>query len=163
MRYSMVTALTICTLLLSLQQQSWAAVLHGRPQGEIHTVAFCDLIHNPERYDQTVVRVRVIFRRAGEDFIAIECPDCLDEVWVVPHFDPSFYSRTKRSVQRQFGKYTGTTIITTLVGKFDNSRASDPGSCCFGFLVMYAENAEIIGRGSRGYKLSPKAKKRIKC
>jgi len=51
------------------------------PDSTVYTVSFCDLIRNPQRYDQKLVRVKAVYG-SGIDTSALSDPSCKrDDAW----------------------------------------------------------------------------------
>jgi len=122
----------------------------------------CDLIAHPKDYYQKVVRIRAVFRRAGEDFEGVECADCRE--WVRPDFEEAFDSCTKPGVLKRFrGKRFDVTIVTTLVGKLDYSINAGGKPYGFWFRIMCAEKAEIVGRGHSDDVYRPEVRRMVGC
>lgn len=159
----------IFTLLVlpSVQQQIALTKPKHSAVTEVPTIAYCDLIRNPELYDQKTVRVRAIYRY-GSEWSELYCLECLNagQTWV--DFDNSFKSRTPSSVVRKLGDngFKGRTVSIVAVGKFYGSSGGygHMNGYRFKFEVNSVENAEIILSDSPVPSALPKkALRRMHC
>jgi len=132
------------------------------PRAVVEDATLCDLTANPKDYYQKVVRIRAVFRRAGEDHMGVECADCRE--YVRPDFEDSFESCTKPGVLKKFrGKRFEVSIAATLIGKLDYSTTPEGKPFGFWFRIMCAEKAEIVGRGDSGDIYRPEVKRKVNC
>lgn len=99
MRISLLTLIFLLSLFSAKAQKS--EVPQSTPA--IPTVAFCDLLRNPELYHGKEVRFRAILS-SGFEVSALSHPDCAGEekflTWV--EFDRSVYSSSKPEVLEKF-------------------------------------------------------------
>jgi hypothetical protein len=114
---------------------------------KIPTVAYCDLIRNPELYDQKVIRVKAIYRY-GYEWSELYCGDCLKEGQTWVDFDESFESCTKPDVAKKLGDngFKGRTVSVVMIGKFHGSGGGygHMNAYRFRLLVSCVEQAKII-------------------
>jgi hypothetical protein len=144
----------IISILLPLRLAAQVPASHSVPQ--VETVLFCDLLERPDAYLGKVVRVRAVFTRGGEDWVAIYCPECsTDKNLVRPEYDASFDRATPSKIRSKFDR-SDTTLQVTLVGTFDPKHLS--------FHIMRAEQAAVISKsGSSPWRLPDKLKGRNPC
>ena len=154
--------LLLCLCLIGGPQ---LGVLEPAQSSGVQDVEFCDVLANPEAFDQKLVRTRAIFRYGGEDTTDLYCPDCSgpDWGWVKPFFGDSYESCTKKEVAKKLSRHEhdGGTVRVTLVGKFF---AGKKGEKSYQLQIQCVEEADYI---TREYKfpeaLPPKIRKRVRC
>jgi hypothetical protein len=99
----------------------------GLPQtDEIQYVDYCELIHNPQKYDQKTVRVRAIYRY-GYEWSELYCPNCVDQyrrTWVNPKSLDESCTKAKVAKQLKDSNFKGRTLRVLMVGKFNGSGGS---------------------------------------
>jgi hypothetical protein len=88
----------------------------------IMDITLCELLKNPEKYDEKVVRVKGIYRNFFE-LSELYCPDCYDEnkrVWIesTEIRDECLSSRETKRLRK------GKTLLVVFVGKFQASQSS---------------------------------------
>jgi hypothetical protein len=157
----MTRLLWLLSLCLLWQQQF--VIPKSPPTDEIHDVEFCELLADPQAYDQKLVRTRALFRYGGEDTIDLYCPDCTGQSWgwVNPIFDDS--SCTKRSVAEKLSleKHSGGTVRITFIGKFFVRKK---GEKSYQIYVQCVEKADYITKEYRLPEALPaKTRKRVRC
>src|SRR5882724_2001771 len=145
----MILLLSICLTHCSTHEPNLKDV-EGPPRmsetvKQAQTVQWCDLVHNPERYEQQVVRTRALYYRDHENTSLYE-RECDNErstpVWAVN--DPSYVYSDERIRQRfvELIRPTGTsssgTAMVTVVGKFET------GGGPYGHLGGYHSQFSII-------------------
>ena len=114
---------------------------------DVPTVAYCDLIRNPKRYDDKLIRIRAIYRY-GYEWSQFYCPGCLSEgeTWV--DFEKSFKSCARSVVSKRIGDngFKGRTVELLVVGKFYGSDVGygHMNAYRFKFVVRCVEEAKII-------------------
>lgn len=134
---------------------------------EAPTVAFCDLIKQPELYDQKIVRLQATYRY-GFEWSELYCADCLEggRVWV--DFDDSFESRTNPKVAKKINgnEDRGRTVSVVAAGKFYGSGGNygHLGRYEFRFVMSRLEKAKVILKDSPvPSALSKKDLRRLRC
>jgi len=122
----------------------------------IPTVDFCDVLAERQLYDDKIIRVRAVFTRGGEDWVAIYCPSCsTDQNLLKPSFDDSFDRLTDPKVRRRFG-YSDVTLAVTLIGRL-------PANSNY-FKILRAERADLVSRTqSSPWRLPNALKRRNPC
>lgn len=131
----------------SFPQMNGTSKLSRCDAAEVITINYCDLIRNPELYDQKLVRVQAVYRY-GYEWSELYCPDCLTEgrTWV--DFDEPSETCTKPEVARNISDngFKGRTVNVVIVGKFYGSGGGygHLNAYKFKFLVSCVERAEII-------------------
>ena len=166
MKYLLLFALLAPTSVSLAQQPDSSAEVNASVETNVPTVAFCDLLDNPERYNQKIVRTRAVFSRGGEDYAELYCPRCYSvERMVWPTFDDdSFDSSTKSSIRKKFDGSFDVTLSATVVGKFIASPGGHLGLYRHQFLITRAEQAERVSKGfGLPERLSRKVKRRVRC
>ncbi|MDT5268685.1 MAG: hypothetical protein QOH49_871 [Acidobacteriota bacterium] len=149
---------TLLTLLLAWQV--CGQTMRTKPTPAAVTVTMCELFDDPAAYKGRAVRFTAVYRQAGEDLAALECPGCRDMLWQ-PHFEDSFDSCTAREVRDKFK--LDVTLVVTVVGWLRYSINSEGKPYGFSFRMACAEKAERVGRGS-SYDLDlPKVKRLVNC
>lgn len=83
---------------------------------DIANNTFCDLLKNPQLYNEKVIRTRAVFRRGGEETADFYYPDCLDTGRVALDIDNGYESCTKAKLREKFLKDGIYSVIMT--GKF---------------------------------------------
>ena len=134
-------------------------------RSEIQNVEFCELLGNPQSYDQKLVRTRAIFRYGGEDTSELYCPDCsgVGWGWVRPVFGDSYESCTKREVAKKLSRqeHSSGTVRVTIVGKFFGGQKDERS---FQFQIHCVEQAEYITKDYHARKNLPaKLRERVRC
>jgi hypothetical protein len=132
----------------------------------VPTVAFCDLLKNPQLYSGRVIRTSAIFRRGGEEIAEFYCPSCLESGRVYLDIDEGYETCTKPANAEKIRSFN--TVDVTLTGRFV---VAGPG-VGFGHLgqwrqkliVSCVEKASVISK----YELSPdhlpgKVRRRATC
>jgi len=100
---------------------------------EVPTVSYCELVRNPARYNQKLIRVHGVYQLAGGEYSNLYDPSCLNnptarerlraqtETWV--KFDDALESQTNPGTLKVFGQlrdfYGSADVI--VVGKFFGS------------------------------------------
>jgi hypothetical protein len=132
--------------------------MRSRHESEYTAVAYCDLVRNPERHKQKLVRVSAVYRY-GYEWSELYCLECATEgkTWV--DFDESFSSSTKASIKKKLGDngFKGRTVLVTMVGKFDAGGGyGHMGAYRFRLLVSQVEKADVILNDSPSPNALPK-------
>lgn len=123
---------------------------------EIPTVNFCDLLRNPEAYDQKVVRTRAIYRYGGEDLSNLYCPQCLSVGSMRPTFADAACTKPSVAEKLSVQKHSDGTVRVVIVGQFDGSLSN--------IVIQCVERADYITKDSHlPDRLSPKDRKRVRC
>ena len=122
----------------------------------IPTVSFCDVLATPQLYHERTIRVRAVFTRGGEDWIAIYCPGCsTDQNLLKPEYDDDFDRSTPSKIRHLFGR-SDVTLEVTLIGTFDAKYHL--------FHIVRAERAIVLSkRASSPWRLPEKLKGRNPC
>ncbi|MDQ1637731.1 MAG: hypothetical protein QOF62_1070 [Pyrinomonadaceae bacterium] len=140
--------------------------MRSRHGGEYTTVAYCDLVRNPERYNQKSVRVSAVYRY-GYEWSELYCLECGTESKTWVDFDDSFSSSTKASIRKKLGDngFKGRTVLVTMVGKFDaGSGYGHMGAYRYRLMVDSVEKADVILNDSPSPSALPKkVLSRIHC
>lgn len=132
--------------------------MRSRHDDKYTTVAYCDLVRNPERYDQKLVRVSAVYRY-GYEWSELYCLECATEAKTWIDFDESFSSSTKASIRKKLGDngFKGRTVLVTMVGKFDAGGGyGHMGAYRFRLLVSQVEKADVILNDSPSPNALPK-------
>ena len=129
---------------------------HPAKATAIPTVSLCDVLTNTEAYNDKLIRLRAVFTRGGEDWVAIYCPGCsTDKNLLRPDYNDSFDRLTNRKIRRLFA-YPDVTLAVTLVGKLDANHLN--------FEIVRAERAELISKTqSSPWRLPAVLKRRDPC
>jgi hypothetical protein len=88
-------ALAVLTLAAGIYPHQSSAPLSS---ADIPTVDYCELIRNPSKYDQKIIRVRATYARSGSQdskLYEFGC-DYYGSTWV--EFDPAYKSRTDKKL-----------------------------------------------------------------
>jgi len=133
----------------------------------IINVEFCDLLKNPNEYEDKLVRVSAIYSFSFEASV-LYCPNCEKDgkAWFDCSKDAeSCISKKFKNKFREKHYGTGKTLKVTVVGKFNTGG----GFGHFGvfpnqFLTQTVERAEILLNYGGSYQaLSEKDKAKISC
>lgn len=123
---------------------------------EIATVDFCDLLRNPQVYDQKVVRTRAIYRYGGEDLSNLYCPHCLNAGSMRPTFADSGCTKPSVEAKLSVQKHSDGTVRVVIVGQFDGRLSN--------IVIRCVERADYLTKDSHlPDRLSPKDRKRVHC
>jgi hypothetical protein len=144
-----------CLMLILLSLPREAETLNvGLPQkDEIQTVDYCELIHNPQKYDQKTVRVRAIYRY-GYEWSELYCPNYIDQnrrTWVNPKSLDESCIKAKVANQLKDSSFKGRTLRVVMVGKFHGSGGSygHLNAYQFQFDARCIEEAKTLLKDSR--------------
>jgi len=138
------TSFFILVLMFSVSAQK-----ENRSKEQIQTVAFCDLLKNPQSFEQKRVRIKATYRY-GFEWSELYCLNCRDMGLVWLDFDDTFDSLTKRKVKKKI-KWSekGRTVNIVAVGKFyAKGKYGHMGGYPYKFVAEYFESAEIILKDS---------------
>src|SRR6266550_7222729 len=139
-------------LLITLMLASVPRSTLTSPANRIPTVSFCGVLADPQLYDDKIIRIRAVFTRGGEDWVAIYCPGCsTDKNLLKPDYDDSFDRLTPPSIRRRFG-YSDVTLAVTLIGKLDAKYLH--------FQIIRAERADLLSKTQSSPWRLPKVLKR---
>ena len=111
----------ICLLMLVMGAPSPSAHVVGFSNSkDIPTVAYCDLIRNPDTYSGKLVRTSAVYRFGFEwqEFYCLDCFELERRTWV--EFDTDESSCAKRVSRRLTRAWAGT-LSMTVVGEFQSS------------------------------------------
>ena len=112
----------ICLFMLVMGAPSPSAHVVGFSNSkDIPTVAYCDLIRNPDTYSGKLVRISAVYRFGFEwqEFYCLDCFEMETRTWV--KFDDEESSCTRRVSKRLTKAWAGT-FSMTVVGEFQSSR-----------------------------------------
>jgi hypothetical protein len=155
------TTLTVTTLLALLAAwQAFGQASRTKPTPAVVNVTLCELLADPEAYGGRAVRFTAVYRQAGEDFAALECPGCR-ELLYRPRFEDTFDSCSPREARDKFK--LDVTLVATVVGRLDYSTDAAGNPYGFSFRIACAEKAERVGRGSTSDLDLPKVKRLVNC
>jgi hypothetical protein len=113
-----------------------------RTQSDTTSVTYCDLIHNPERYNGKTVRTNVTYRFGFEwaEFYCLDCWDMDHRTWV--EYEHDLCAKSKKIKDNDF---RGRTVNLQVVGKFYGAgRYGHMGAYQFKFVVDCVESAKTI-------------------
>ena len=129
---------------------------HRAKATTIPTVSLCNVLTDTEAYNDKLIRLRAVFTRGGEDWVAIYCPSCsTDQNLLRPDYNDSFNRLTNRKIRRLFA-YPDVTLAVTLVGKLDAKHLH--------FEIVRAERAKLISTTqSSPWRLPAALKRRDPC
>lgn len=116
---------------------------------QIQTVSFCEVLKNPQNFDQKSIRIKAIYRY-GFEWSELYCLDCRDKGLVWLDFEDSFDSLTKSKVRKNI-KWSekGRTVNIIAIGKFyTNGKFGHLGGYPYKFVAEYIESAEVILKDS---------------
>ena len=140
--------------------------MRARHNGEYATVAYCDLVRNPERYNQKLVRVSGVYRY-GYEWSELYCLECTTDARTWVDFNEAFSSSTKASIRKKLGGngFKGRTVMVTMVGRFDAGGGyGHMGAYRFRLLVERVEKANVVLNDSPSPNALPKeVLSRIHC
>lgn len=126
-------------------------------QSDIQTVNFCDLLANPQLYDQKVVRTTAIYSYGGEDTQELYCPECLKSGFLRVDFKDPYETCTKPKIADKLDRGSGTVRVVA-VGKFHG------GEYASQFDFQCVEKADIISkRFQLPEKLPTRERKKVRC
>jgi hypothetical protein len=155
------TRLTLSTVLaLLVACQVFAQSACTKPTPAAVNVTMCELFADPAAYRGRAVRFTAVYRQAGEDYAALECPGC-HELLYQPRFEDTFDSCTPREVRNKFK--LDVTLVATVVGRFDYSVNAEGKPFGFSFRIACAEKAERVGHGRTSDLDLPKVKRLVNC
>ncbi len=127
----------------------------------ITDVSFCELVENPQKFDQKMIRIAAVYRY-GQYWNELYCPGCKREDRISFEIGTDFESKTPKKFRRRI-KHSdrGRTLNVIVVGKFVGSgNFGHRGSQHFALIVDAIEDAQIILKDSPYLlpdKLVPKA------
>lgn len=115
---------------------------------EIPTVAYCELIHNAEKYDGKVVRTNATYRFGFEwaEFYCLDCWDGEHRTWV--DYEDELCPKSKKIKGNNF---RGRTVNVQVVGKFYGAGRMGYGhmnAYRYKFVVSCMERAKTIWNDS---------------
>jgi hypothetical protein len=144
-------------LLISLILAAVPANTPGSRAERIPTVSLCDVLAERKLYNDKIIRIRAVFTRGGEDWVAIYCPGCSnDQNLLKPGYADSFDRLTDPRVRRRFRYHPDVTLAVTLVGRL-------PADSNY-FKILRAERAHLISKtGSSPWRLPKALKRRNPC
>lgn len=155
--------LVVCTALLFATltaQAQKAAPPQSSPISEIPTVAYCDLIHNPENYDGKIIRINATYR-SGFEWAELYCLNCWDmahRTWV--DFEGELCRKSKKI------NHNGTMNVQ-VVGKFFGIGRMGYGhmnAYRYKFIVHCIEEYKLIWKNSNVPSALPDdVAKKAKC
>lgn len=128
---------------------------------EVVNVNFCDLLKNPDEYQDKLVRITAIYRY-GFEWQHLYCPNCevKTKTWVEygEDFDEKSHKKLKKFPN------DNATIKVTLVGKLLFNGNFGDGGYKNQFLIAKIENAKLISKSSAVFEYLPeKDKAKISC
>jgi hypothetical protein len=74
-----------------------------KPEKEIPTVSYCDLLRDPAKYDKMTVRLTALYTR-GFEISALDDPKCNSQKSTWVEFDPASRQCTKAIIQKEYGR-----------------------------------------------------------
>jgi hypothetical protein len=98
-RKNLIATLILLMLLLSMEP----AHSFQKTKEEVPTVSYCDLIHNPEKYDKKTIRLKALYIR-GFEVSALEDPECKSDKSIWVEFDSASRQCTKAEIQKAYDK-----------------------------------------------------------
>lgn len=105
--------------------------------GNVQTVAYCEVLGNPQAFKDKMIRVRALYQTNFEQW-ALTAPSCASPIpmtWVA--FEKSWQSRTSRQLQRAISRVKwGIHSDVIFIGAFKTG-----GS--FGHMGMYQFSIEV--------------------
>jgi hypothetical protein len=126
------------------------------PSSDILTVDFCDLLRNPQAYDQKLVRTRAIYRYGGEDLSSLYCPDCVNVGSMRPTFADATCTKPSVGEKLSIQKHSDGTVRIVIVGQFDGKLSN--------IVIQCVERADFLTKDSHlPDRMSPKDRKRVRC
>ena len=143
-------------LLMTLMLASVPMSSQASAPKRIPNVSFCDVLTDSQVYRNKTIRVRAVFTRGGEDWIAIYCPGCsTDQNLLKPEYDDAFDRSTSVKIRRLFER-PEVTLEVTLIGILDAKYRL--------FHIVRAERAIVLSKqASSPWRLPEKLKQRNPC
>jgi len=143
------TRLILCLLILAVGAPSPSTdVARSSDRKDVPTVAYCDLLRNPDAYNGKQVRITADYRLGFEwsELYCLECWGMEGRTWA--DFD-EVGSCTRNAVRRLTKAYEGTFKLT-VVGEFQSSggRYGHMGAYRYQFVVKCVEEAKRLLKGS---------------
>ena len=152
----------IIAALIAGPARSYSSATNLRPESEVPTIAYCDLIHNPEKYNGTTVRTNVTYRVGFEwaEFYCLDCWNMDHRTWV--EYEGQLCAKSKKIRDNHF---RGRTVNLQVVGKFYGAgRYGHMGAYQFKFVVGCIESAKTIWNDSFvPSQLPPSIAKKASC
>lgn len=131
------------------------------------TVVFCNLVKQPESYDNLTIRVRAVYRYGFEwsELFCLTCPDA-GLVWV--ELGDNIASNTKKNVMDKVRSrdHKGRILNVVVVGTFYGKKGGygHLGAYKYKFVIRSFEMAEVIMYDSPSRSALPKkVRNRAKC
>ena len=115
------------------------------PEGQ--TVAFCDLVANPERYNHKIVRTQATVVTTFELSFLYDLPCNREEAWTYFETHNSQSSEGLEAVLGDLVRGKARRANATVIGEFDGSLKEGYGhldSFRFSFVIMAVEKAEPV-------------------
>jgi hypothetical protein len=138
----------ICISVLFLLLSSSVARIAAQTSeiDNVMNVTLCELLKNPEKYDEKVVRVKGVYRNFFE-LSELYCPDCYDEnkrVWIESTEVSDECLKSKEMKRLKKAK----TLLVVFVGKFQSSKSSYGHSNAYKFQidVVCVEKSKILSK-----------------
>lgn len=131
-----------------------------KPTPAAVNVTICDVLADPAAYKDRAVRFTAVYRQAGEDFVALECPGCEGGLWR-PHFEDTFDSCTPSEVREKFD--LDVTLVVRVVGRVVYGVNDKGKPYVSSFRIACAEKAEKVGHGAGKDLERPKVKRLVNC
>jgi|SRR5215469_14672285 len=138
----------ICFFILVVGAPSPSTHVVGSSSKDVPTVAYCDLIRNPDIYSGKLVRISAVYR-VGYEWQEFYCLDCFElerRMWV--EFDTEESSCPKR-VSKRLTKVWEGTFSMTVVGEFQSSggRYGHENGYRYRFMVKCVEAQKRLLKG----------------
>src|SRR5262249_32501957 len=145
--------LTIVTFIVLSPLQESASSRANSENTHVVDVSYCDLVNNPERYDQKIVRVSAVYVYGFEGAV-LYCPECYRneyKTWVKP--EESLMSCTRPGIIKKLkgDAHKGRTLSVIMVGKFHGKegRFGHENSYRFQLDLSCVEAATVLAEGAR--------------
>lgn len=135
-------ALMAICLFFSLSVPSQVVATGNVP---ITDISFCELVQNPQRFDQKTIRVAAVYRY-GQYWNELFCPGCKRDDRISFEIGADFESKTRKKLRKRI-KHSdrGRTLNVLVVGKFVGSgNFGHRGALRFALIVDSIEDAQII-------------------
>ena len=133
---------------------------------DVPTVAFCDLLKNPQAYSGKVIRTRAVFSRRGEEVTEFYCPGYLESGWVDFDLDEGYDTCTKPAADERITRHP--TVGVVLTGRFVMAGPGEGfghmGQWRYKLVVGCVEKADVISKHELAPdRLPPQVRRRASC
>jgi hypothetical protein len=133
----------IIVLFLTASALNVSAQKNGQLNTKIVDANLCDLLDNPTKFQNSMIRVKATYR-FGFEWSELYCSDCNGKgiVWV--NFEEEYENSKKKYRKKLKWTERGKTVNVVFVGKFEKGRFGHMGGYPYQISVERVEKADVI-------------------